>query len=154
MDTGGIFSGYFKGSAMTSIAGKYARTLMIVAFLPVAICFIFILWRPHFRNLHPASIDLRAFNVTSTNVYVMSITNPAACSAIVGVLSTGRPTFGMSKESFELTIRYADGGTDLVYFFPSYDQRYTFIQGWTFTVATNGLYRALVDGGVDITKIQ
>ncbi len=130
------------------------RKFAILAFLLLGVCLLLALWRPHFRSASPTSADIRAFDVMSTNVYYIVITNSAACAAIVGALSQGRPSFGMSKESFELTFRYADGGTDMVYFFPGFGQRYTFIHGRTFTVSTNNLYKVLADAGVDVSKIQ
>jgi hypothetical protein len=132
------------------------RKLAILAMLLIGGCsvYYFRLRRPHFSGDSPISVDLHVTDVASTNIYQMSITNRAACEALVKELRRASPTFGGSAVIGEITFRYADDKTDTVYILPGPYQQYTILQNGTVTVPTNSFFKVLADGGVDVSKIR
>jgi len=84
----------------------------------------------------------------------MSITNRAACEAVVREFAQARPVFGASKAIGELAFRYDDGKTNVVWMLPGMPQGYyTIYLGGTFRMPSERFYQVLKDGGVDISKI-
>jgi hypothetical protein len=126
---------------------------LLVLLLVVGGVYYFGLRRVHFSGSSPMAVELRIPDWASTNIYRVSITNRSVCERLVSELRQASPAFGGSKVVGELTFRYADGVTNVVYLLPGPYQQYTLLQSGTFTVATNGLFRVLADGGVDLSKI-
>jgi hypothetical protein len=90
----------------------------------------------------------------STNAYRFTITNRAACEAVVREFSQARPVFGASKAIGELAFRYDSGKTDVVWMIPGRPQGYyTIYRGGTFRTPSERFYQVLEKGGVDVSRI-
>ena len=113
--------------------------------------------RPRFSGSLVASIDLRREGLTSTltNSYKISVTNRISCQSIFHELSRARRVFGFSQGATELTFHYVDGQTDVAWLAPGMPKEYytILIGSGAFRMPRDGLFRALKDGGVDVSEI-
>jgi hypothetical protein len=113
--------------------------------------------RPQFSGTSVASIDLRreGLNTTLTNSYRVSITNRVACEKIIQVFRNARWVFGFSQGATELTFHYLGGQTDVVWLAPGMpDDYYTILTSTgAFRMPRADVFRALQDGGVDVSRI-
>ncbi len=117
-------------------------------------CFYFESRRPHFSGASPLAIDVRVRDLSSTNVYEISITNRTSCEAIVREFSQARPVLGAGKAVGEFTFHYDSGNTDVVWMLPGMPHGYyTIYLGGTFRMPSERFYQVLKEGGVDVSKI-
>jgi len=100
------------------------------------------------------AIDVRIPDRSSTNVYQMSITNRAACEAVLQEFAQARPVFGSRQVIGKLTFRYDNGKTDVVHMLPGMpDGYYTIYLGNTFRMRSERFYQVLKNAGVDVSQL-
>ncbi|MGA3265830.1 MAG: hypothetical protein ABSE16_03300 [Verrucomicrobiota bacterium] len=89
------------------------RFLAILVLLLIGGCVYLVEQRPHFSGSSPIAIDVTVFGyVTGTNEYRASITDRAACDAVLQECRQANWVFGSEKEMGTFAIRYDNGKMD------------------------------------------
>lgn len=128
---------------------------IILALLMIGGCVYLVTQRPHFMGASPIAIDVSvSAYVSDTNEYRTSITNLAACAAILQEFRQARWVFGSEAQMGTFTIRYDNGKKDdvpVLHGFP--DGYYSIIRsGGTYRMPIERFRSVLKNAGIDVTK--
>jgi hypothetical protein len=142
----------------SGLVTKLALTAVTTVVLVIIAGYIYLhTRRAQFSSRSVASIDLRREGLTSTltNSYQVSITNRVACERILQEFSHAHWVFGFSQGATELSIRYLDGQTDVVWLAPGMPGEYYTIltSSGAFRMPRADVFKVLADGGVDVSRI-
>ena len=127
----------------------------ILVLVVIGYCFYYHSRHPQFSGTSPLAIDVRVSTDSSTNGYRVSITNRTTCEAILRRFREAHGVFSGHKAIGELTFRYENGKTDVVWMMPGLPDGYCDIYlGGAFRLPSDRFYQVLRDGGVDVSEIQ
>lgn len=145
--------------------GAFKGCLFMIVIIGLALiggCLYFETRRPHFSGTSPLAIDVsvRYYDGGPNNYgmrdYALTITNRAACEAILREFQKARPVFGSEKGMGTFTFRYDNGEKDdvlILHGFP--DGYYSISDGrMTFRMPIDEFRKTLNDAGVDASKFQ
>lgn len=109
--------------------------------------------RPVFHGNSPVSIDVVAEQGDGADFYTTNLTDGVACSNLLQVLASGRPTdYHLCPHRGWFSVRFPDGASDTIYFLPGHDQAKYEIrcESGCFAVPRQHLWEALQAVGIDV----